>query len=136
MAQQVAISQDRVGAGTMAVPARAAASPSAAAPRTPPTHDLPRPNGMSELELLRTITSGFTSFGNAVRLSGLSHAQRSRVLAHLAEASTRMMEATNAYLFELSRVERAPEPVAETVQVRPRRPLRAQRHAARRAASL
>jgi hypothetical protein len=62
---------------------------------------MPRPSGMSELELLRTITGGFASFGNAVRLAALSDAQKSRVLAHLAEASTAMMEATNAYLFEL-----------------------------------
>ena len=62
---------------------------------------MPRPNGMSELELLRTITGGFASFGSAVRLAALTDAQKSRVLAHLAEASTAMMQATNAYLFEL-----------------------------------
>jgi hypothetical protein len=71
----------------------------------------PRPNGMSELELLRTITGGLASFGNAVRLSALSNEQKSKVLAHLAETSTRMMEATNAYLFELGQV-RKPTAVA------------------------
>ncbi len=73
------------------------------------SQNLARPNGMSELELLRTITGGFASFGNAVRLSALSNEQKSKVLAHLAEASTRMMEATNAYLFELGQV-RKPAP--------------------------
>jgi hypothetical protein len=68
------------------------------------SQDLPRPNGISELELLRSITSGFASFGSAVRLSALSDQQKSKVLAHLAEASGRMMEATNAYLFELGQV--------------------------------
>lgn len=112
----------------------AAALPSGAALRLPPSQDLPRPNGMSELELLRTITSGITSFGNAVRLSGLSHAQRSRVLAHLADASTRMMEATNAYLFELARIERVATPASEpdTAPVRPRRPLRGRAQPVRR----
>jgi hypothetical protein len=73
------------------------------------SQNLARPNGMSELELLRSITGGFASFGNAVRLSALSNEQKSKVLAHLAEASTRMMEATNAYLFELGQV-RKPTP--------------------------
>lgn len=63
--------------------------------------NMPRPSGMSELEVLRTITGGFASFGNAVRVAALTDAQKSRVLAHLAEASTAMMQATNAYLFEL-----------------------------------
>lgn len=72
------------------------------------SQDMQRPNGMSELELLRTITGGVASFGNAVRLSDLSSEQKSRVLAHLADASRRMMEATNAYLFELGEARRAP----------------------------
>lgn len=73
----------------------------AAISREAPSQNVPRPSGMSELEILRTITGGFASFGSAVRLSGLSDQQKSRVLALLAEASTRMMEATNAYLFAL-----------------------------------
>lgn len=61
-----------------------------------------RASGLRELELLRTITSGFASFGAAVRDSALSDVQKSRVLAGLAEASRSMMDATNAYLFELN----------------------------------
>ncbi len=83
---------------------------------------MPRPNGMSELELLRIITGGFASFGNAVRLSALSDVQRSRVLAHLAEASTSMMEATNAYLFELGQARKqaagATQPAARDEETR------------------
>lgn len=69
-----------------------------------------RPNGLKELELLRTITSGFASFGSAVRESGLSDVQKSRVLAGLAEASRSMMDATNAYLFELNAARRPEAP--------------------------
>jgi hypothetical protein len=81
--------------------------------------NVPRPNGMSELDLLRGITGGFTSFGNAVRLSGLSDVQKSRVLAHLAEASTRMMEATNAYLFELGEARKQAPAAAKAAEEPP-----------------
>jgi hypothetical protein len=55
----------------------------------------------SEIETLRVITSGIASFGAAVRGSALSNAQKSRVLASLAEASNNMLIATSAYMSEL-----------------------------------
>ncbi len=67
------------------------------------SHNMQRPNGLSELEILRQVTGGFAAFGNAVRVSAISDAQKSKVLAELAEASNRMMDATNAYLFALVR---------------------------------
>ncbi|WP_439574133.1 hypothetical protein [Phreatobacter sp.] len=83
------------------------------------TEGATRPNGLKELELLRTITSGFASFGSAVRESGLSDVQKSRVLAGLAEASRSMMDATNAYLFELNAARRSEKPAQEVAAAVP-----------------
>lgn len=75
------------------------------------TDEVRRATRVNELELIRSITSGFATFGMAVRDSALSDAQKSRVLAGLADASRSMMDATNAFLFELS-TGRAPAPAA------------------------
>ncbi|MBX9990211.1 hypothetical protein [Phreatobacter oligotrophus] len=71
------------------------------------SQNMQRPNGLSELEILRQLTGGFASFGNAVRVSAISDAQKSKVLAELAEASNRVMDATNAYLFALGEARKA-----------------------------
>ncbi|MDP2801556.1 MAG: hypothetical protein Q8O26_06700 [Phreatobacter sp.] len=71
------------------------------------SQNMPRPNGLSELEILRSVTTGFAAFGNAVRASAISDAQKSKVLAELADASNRMMDATNAYLFALGEAHKA-----------------------------
>lgn len=71
------------------------------------SQNMQRPNGLSELEILRNVTAGFAAFGNAVRASAISDAQKSRVLAELADASNRMMDATNAYLFALGEAHKA-----------------------------
>ncbi len=71
------------------------------------SQNMQRPNGLSELEILRNVTTGFAAFGNAVRASAISDAQKSRVLAELAVASNRMMDATNAYLFALGEAHKA-----------------------------
>lgn len=71
------------------------------------SQNMERPNGLSELEILRSITGGFAAFGNAVRVSAISDQQKSKVLAELADASNRMMDATNAYLFALGETRKA-----------------------------
>ncbi|QCI64339.1 hypothetical protein [Phreatobacter stygius] len=65
------------------------------------TDDIKRSTHTVEIETLRSITSGIASFGAAVRGSPLSNAQKSRVLASLAEASSNMLVATSAYMAEL-----------------------------------
>ena len=76
------------------------------------SQNMQRPNGLSELEILRSVTAGFASFGSAVRVSAISDAQKSKVLAQLAEASNRMMDATNAYLFALGEAHKAMDAAA------------------------
>ncbi|MBN8940234.1 MAG: hypothetical protein J0H01_12110 [Rhizobiales bacterium] len=68
---------------------------------TSATHQIRRASSAAEIETLRSITSGIASFGAAVRGSPLSNAQKSRVLASLAEASSNMLVATSAYMSEL-----------------------------------
>lgn len=76
------------------------------------TEGVARATSVRELELLRSITSGFASFGAAVRDSGLTDVQKSRVLAGLAEASRSLMDATNAYLFALNASRSTARPAA------------------------
>ncbi len=76
------------------------------------SQNMQRPNGLSELEILRQITAGFAAFGNAVRVSAVSDTQKSKVLADLAEASNRMMDATNVYLFALGEAHKAMDEAA------------------------
>lgn len=76
------------------------------------TEGVARATSVRELELLRSITSGFASFGAAVRDSGLTDVQKSRVLAGLAEASRSLMDATNAYLFALNACRGTARPAA------------------------
>ncbi|MGL4285247.1 MAG: hypothetical protein ACRCVA_02825 [Phreatobacter sp.] len=68
---------------------------------TSATDEIRRSSSTAEIETLRSITSGIASFGAAVRGSPLSNAQKSRVLASLAEASSNMLVATSAYISEL-----------------------------------
>jgi len=76
------------------------------------SQNMQRPNGLSELEILRSVTAGFAAFGNAVRVSAISDAQKSKVLAELADASNRMMDATNAYLFALGEAHKSMDAAA------------------------